>query len=341
MKHRSVLALALIPLWMVTAAAQAVPRARLIAKNSVGPVQLGMTVAQVRKALPQARLARTTEGDGIAMIEVKQGTAVEMVLYAGEADPEGPIAERARVEVIAVLGETYSTAEGAHPGMLLRDVEKIYGKLVKITLSASGRLVVQGRASGDRTRREVSSGPERDPGLCAVVGGPPDRGRRPVRSVKAPSSDEGTLSRDGASSSSDGVFYRAAELHCRATVASMGRRSFIVERRRLPWGDEASLSSDGVFHGVDGAPLSGDGVFHGVDGAPLPVDGAPLSSDGIALGRRFGAPYPESGARRFSRSCRRASCFRRNGSTRFRQSSGSSIIGQWPQPGSTCTSASK
>ena len=134
MKHRW-LALALIPLWMVMAAAQAVPPSRLITKNSVGPVRLGMTVAQVRKALPQARLARTTEGDGIAMIEVKQGTAVEMVLYAGEVDPEGPIAERARVEVISVLGGNFSTDEGVHPGMLLRDVERIYGKLVKLTRS--------------------------------------------------------------------------------------------------------------------------------------------------------------------------------------------------------------
>lgn len=135
MKHRGVFALALLSLGVVAAAASPVPSSRLITKNSAGAVRLGMTVAQVREALPQAELSRTVEGDGIAMIEVRQGSAVEMVLYAGEADPESPIAEQARVEVISVLGSRFRTADGVHPGMRLRDVEKIYGKLVKITLS--------------------------------------------------------------------------------------------------------------------------------------------------------------------------------------------------------------
>lgn len=135
MKHRGVFALALLALGLLTAAASPVPPSRLITRNSAGAVRLGMTVAQVREALPQSELSRTVEGDGIAMIEVRQGAAVEMVLYAGEADPESPIEEQARVEVISVLGSRYHTAEGVHPGMRLRDVEKIYGKLVTLTLS--------------------------------------------------------------------------------------------------------------------------------------------------------------------------------------------------------------
>lgn len=109
--------------------------AQLIAKDSVGPVRLGMTIAQVRKALPKQRFARTTDGEGMALIEVKNGEVLEMILYAGEENPNGPIDEQAKVQLISVFGETYMTAEGVHPGMPLAEVEKRYGKLASITMS--------------------------------------------------------------------------------------------------------------------------------------------------------------------------------------------------------------
>lgn len=114
---------------------QKAPPAQLITKNSVGPVRLGMTVAQVRKALPKLRFARTTDGDGMALIEVKNGEVLEMTLYAGEENPDGPIDNQAKVQLISVFGETYMTAEGVHPGMPLAEVEKRYGKLASITMS--------------------------------------------------------------------------------------------------------------------------------------------------------------------------------------------------------------
>jgi hypothetical protein len=107
----------------------------LITKNSAGSVRLGMTVAQVRKALPKLKLARTMDGDGVALIEAKRGDSTEMLLYAGEENPESPINERAKVEVIKVFGKAYRTPEGVHPGMPLKDAEKSYGKVRKIEIS--------------------------------------------------------------------------------------------------------------------------------------------------------------------------------------------------------------
>lgn len=110
-------------------------RAPWITKDSAGPVHLGMTVAQARKAMPGVKFARTIGSDGVALIELTRGEAPELMLYAGEADPEKPIDEKAKIEMISVWGPTYQTVEGVHPGMRLGEVEKKYGKLIKITKS--------------------------------------------------------------------------------------------------------------------------------------------------------------------------------------------------------------
>ena len=110
-------------------------RAQRITRDSAGPVHLGMTVAQARKAMPGVKFARTTGGDGVALIELKRGETSELMLYAGEADPEGPTDEKAKIEMISVWAPTYQTVEGVHPGMRLDEVEKKYGKLIKITKS--------------------------------------------------------------------------------------------------------------------------------------------------------------------------------------------------------------
>ncbi len=107
----------------------------LITKNSAGPVRLGMTVAQAPKALPKQKFARTADGEGLALIEVKSGQILEMILYAGEDNAESPINEQDKVQAISVFGEKYRTAEGVHPGMPLREVEKKYGKLTGISMS--------------------------------------------------------------------------------------------------------------------------------------------------------------------------------------------------------------
>ncbi|QLQ26102.1 MAG: hypothetical protein HZT41_15735 [Dechloromonas sp.] len=91
-----------------------------------------MEVAQVRKLLPNMRFSASTGGDGVRQVEVWEGPSLIMVL-AG--DQEMPINNTTRITHARVFDKRYATKEGVHPGMLLRDVEGIYGKVTSIGLS--------------------------------------------------------------------------------------------------------------------------------------------------------------------------------------------------------------
>ncbi len=132
-KQTQILTVVGLALWIVAAAnAQS---ANLITGNSAGKVKLGMTVAQVRKAVAPMKLSRTSDGEGMALIAVRKGGTDVMILYAGEDDRDSRINEKARIEQIEVWDRSYRTKEGVHSGMLLSDAEKKYGKVNSITLS--------------------------------------------------------------------------------------------------------------------------------------------------------------------------------------------------------------
>ena len=122
------------PVAFATAIQRSSPRG-LITATSIGSVRLGMTVAQARKALPNLSISRTTDGEGVALIAVKRVGDTLMTLYAGEPNPDASINERAVIEFIEVWDSGYSTADGVHPKMALREAEQTYGKLREITLS--------------------------------------------------------------------------------------------------------------------------------------------------------------------------------------------------------------
>ncbi len=108
---------------------------KLITQNSVGPINIEMTVAEARKALAPMTLSRSSDGEGIALIAVKKGENEVMTLYANEPDASAPIDENAMIEQIYVWDETYKTDAGVHPKMEISNVVAIYGKVLEITLS--------------------------------------------------------------------------------------------------------------------------------------------------------------------------------------------------------------
>jgi len=107
----------------------------LITEKSIGPVRLGMTVAQVRKVLRGYKLSRTSDGEGLALIAVERRGKTLMTFYAGETDPNRRINERAVVEFVDALDASYRTSARVHPRMSLQAVEQKYGKLKEIVLS--------------------------------------------------------------------------------------------------------------------------------------------------------------------------------------------------------------
>lgn len=117
----------------------------LITENAAGTVKLGMTVKEVRTAVNPMVVSRTSDGEGVALIGVNlndqqaQGLSEDekmvMVIYADEEDAQAPINEYARISNIEVWDKTYKTDKGVHVGMLLKDVENIYGKLTEVLRS--------------------------------------------------------------------------------------------------------------------------------------------------------------------------------------------------------------
>ena len=108
---------------------------RLITNNSAGKVRIGMTVSQARRAMRGFRFVRATDGEGIALIEIKRGNRVHMTVYAGEFDVDKPIDGNGKIEFIEVWDSRYKTANGVYPRMQVRSVERRFGKLVSIMLS--------------------------------------------------------------------------------------------------------------------------------------------------------------------------------------------------------------
>ena len=108
---------------------------RTITGNSAGSIRIGMTVTEARNAMRGFTFRRASDGEGIALIEIRRRNQTHMTLYAGEFDPDQPINNAAKIEFIEVWNRIYRTAAGVYPQMLVRDVERRYGKLSSIMLS--------------------------------------------------------------------------------------------------------------------------------------------------------------------------------------------------------------
>ncbi|HLW59459.1 MAG TPA: hypothetical protein VKV57_05970 [bacterium] len=112
-----------------------VPSDHLIAPASVGPVRVGMTIAQAQIALHGLEVAKGTNGDGAVIYVVRHGTQRVMVLFPLPKQAWDPVNERTGIHGIEVYAPTYATAGGVHPGMRLRDLEPVFGKLLRVQRS--------------------------------------------------------------------------------------------------------------------------------------------------------------------------------------------------------------
>lgn len=109
---------------------------RLITATRIGPVKLGMRLGDAKKALPaEAKFERTENAEGLALIAVRLGDEVLMVMYAGEEQFDSPIDWYRRIERMETFDPECHTAEGVHPYSLVQDVEKVYGKTTQIMVS--------------------------------------------------------------------------------------------------------------------------------------------------------------------------------------------------------------
>jgi len=119
----------------IVSGAQQTGNDRLITPDAMGPVRLGMTLAQARKAFPAARFERASDGDGAALVSVDFGDADRLVLWADEDDPHRPIDWSRRIVTITTFSKAFHTREGVHPERLVTDVIPIFGPVQEIVVS--------------------------------------------------------------------------------------------------------------------------------------------------------------------------------------------------------------
>ena len=101
---------------------------RLISEKGVGPIRLGMTLGEARKAAPSATFERVGDGDGAALVQVTIARDVAMQVWADEEDPRKPIDWGKKIRTIETFSPAFRTATGAHPGMKVGDANRLYGR---------------------------------------------------------------------------------------------------------------------------------------------------------------------------------------------------------------------
>ena len=105
-----------------------------VTDSSMGPVRLGMTLAEARGAMPGATFERVYDGEGVGSVGVISGRDSLMVLTA-EGDEDEKIDWSKPVTFIETFSPRCSTVQNVHPGALVRDVEQSLGKVTGILLS--------------------------------------------------------------------------------------------------------------------------------------------------------------------------------------------------------------
>ena len=121
-------------MWAAAATFAAQPD-RLISAKGIGPITVGMTLGEARKAAPGATFARSGDGDGAALVTVTFARDIALQVWADEDDQAKPIDWRKKVLNIETFSPAFRTAEGVHPGMKVSDANRAYGPTVAIETS--------------------------------------------------------------------------------------------------------------------------------------------------------------------------------------------------------------
>jgi len=106
-----------------------------ITANGIGPVKLGMTLLEAKRAFPKATFSRGSDGEGVALVNVSTKESQVMVLFADEEDRNKPINWSKKISSIETFSSNCSTSLGVRPGGLVSEAEKQYGKVLKIIMS--------------------------------------------------------------------------------------------------------------------------------------------------------------------------------------------------------------
>lgn len=97
----------------------------LIRPGQVGPFRVGMKIRQAKRMLAGATFKDGEDAEGLAILIVSRNGAPLLHIYPDQDALEN-------LELIRVLTPDCATADGVHIGLPLAEVEKRYGRLVRI-----------------------------------------------------------------------------------------------------------------------------------------------------------------------------------------------------------------
>jgi len=107
----------------------------LVKRVGIAAIKLGMTLSAAKEAMPSASFVRSSDGEGVALIDVKVDAGNLMTLYAGEEDPASAVDSTRVIESMETFNPECATADGVHPGSLLTDAQKVLGEVTNISKS--------------------------------------------------------------------------------------------------------------------------------------------------------------------------------------------------------------
>jgi hypothetical protein len=145
-----------------SASAYVFPVARdiLISGAGIGPVRIGLSLDSIAKIAPNLDLNRTSDGEGVALVEIPLGLDT-VIAYTGEEDPSAPVDPSRRVISVETMTPGFRTPQLIHPGSLVRDAESVYGKIVRVEKSeieSREYVTFANQPAGLTFRLEIGSG---------------------------------------------------------------------------------------------------------------------------------------------------------------------------------------
>ena len=111
------------------------PKSCEITPNSIAKIRLGTSLHQIKAIYPNAKLARVTDGDGVALVSVTVGNQDLAVLYAGEEDASEKINFSKKIQAIETFNSMCKTKLSISPKSALKKAAKLLGGIEQIRMS--------------------------------------------------------------------------------------------------------------------------------------------------------------------------------------------------------------
>lgn len=111
-----------------------VPKDVLISSTGIGPIWLGASLDSIGKRTKDLDVARTSDGEGVALIEIPLGLDT-VIAYTGEEDPASSVNMTKPILSLETMTPGFQTSVGIHAGSLVSDVESVYGRITRIEKS--------------------------------------------------------------------------------------------------------------------------------------------------------------------------------------------------------------